>query len=820
MRSDSSLRHRDGQVFMIPRFILVFALSSSLCAQVPDLYDMDTLRDVYLQFDQVDWWSQLESHYGTDQNIAADMTVDGVTYEDVGVRFRGATSYYQLPPQGVQGWEKKSFNVELDAFVPGQDVYGYDSLNFNNGFHDPLFLREPLTYYVMRQHGVAPKANWIRLWLNGSYWGVYINVQQPNKDMMKEWFRSNDGNRYRGVPTTGAFDDGRCAYRWLGADVQEYLAAYQAKQGDGLDLMNLCDVLENTASGALQSVLTDVLNVDSFFRYAAVMNVTTQTDSYLRFGKDHFLYMDEVHGDGSVFPFDVNEAMQESVTLSPTEYTTDPFRPAFTETLQFADWAARYRAHMDAVLTHTFNPTELTPVAQHYHAMIAADVASDSKKIYSTQAFQQNLDSDVDVLGPWTIFGAPTVTVPGLVPFIAARHAFLSTHPEIVASRADLSALAHTPAMPAPGQAIQVTVVASPNAASVDLWWRDVGKFEAVPMFDDGAHGDGAAGDGVWGATLPGQSPGTLLDYYVEAKTATGAARFEPHTAELERSCPHVLVDWPVVPSVIVINEFLAQNQTGDVDEHGQHEDWVELHNTSAQTIDVGGMALSDTLQRPKWELPIGTTIAPFGFLRVWCDEDGRQGPLHANFKLSARGEEIVLFQVGGQAIHERVVFGQQYVDVSTGRLLDGGSAWGTFPVPSGGVPNEPTACGQRRYGAIDPTEHGVSLGLTGPLQPGTTLAYSMSGGPQSGLAWLLLGFAPDAIDLGPVGLEDVTLLLSPLTIATSVAMTTDAQGAAAFDLAIPNVPAAVSQRLYAQAIAARVAGFDGSRAIEARICP
>ena len=198
---------------MSMRSCLVAATLAALCsapllrAQVPDLYDMNTVRDVYFTFSQPDYWTQLTNNYAPEINIAANLTVDGRTYPNVGVRFRGNTSYTQLPV----GSQKKSFNVELDWMVPGQDIHGYDHLNFNNGFHDPTFLREPLTYMVMRRHGVAPKANWIRLWINGQYWGIYINAQQPNKDMMKEWFRSNDGNRYRGFPTSGTFGNGRCA---------------------------------------------------------------------------------------------------------------------------------------------------------------------------------------------------------------------------------------------------------------------------------------------------------------------------------------------------------------------------------------------------------------------------------------------------------------------------------------------------------------------------------------------------------------------------------------------------------------------------------
>ncbi|MCA8976276.1 MAG: CotH kinase family protein, partial [Planctomycetes bacterium] len=605
-------------------------------------------------------------------------------------------------------------------------------------------------------------------------------------------------------------------YTWLGTTVANYFSAYRVRQGDCLDLMHMCDVLNNTPAGTLQSVLTDVFNVDSFYRYAAVMNVTTQTDSYLESGKDHFLYIDEVHGDGTTLPFDLNEGLAGSTTLTPTYFTTNVYRPAFTKTLQFADWTERYKAHLKAVIDHTFNPTHLTPLVQQWHAMIYNDVVADTKKVYTTAAFQQNLNSPVTIQGG----GPGNTTVPGLVPFIQGRYSYLATNSYLNAPRAALTNLTHTPAQPTPSQPITITVAASGLATGVNLWWRQIGKFARAPMFDDGAHGDGAANDGTWGAQLPAQAPGALIDYYVEAVTATGAASYEPHTAELELACPHIAIDWPQLPSPIVINEFLAQNQTGAVDESFQHEDWLELYNTSSTAVNVGGMWLTDNLALLKWQIPANTIIAAHDVLRVWCDEDGTQGPLHANFKLASGGEEIGLFNAAGTAIHDHVTFGQQYVDVSTGRLFDGQLPWVTFPAPTHLATNTPAVCGQRTYGALDPAQHGVGLSLGGTLRIGTTATYAIADGPANGTAVAAMSLFVDYVDLGVFGVSGETYLLSPLATVVPAVLSLDGSGASSWNLAIPNNAVFVGLPLYAQVLTAAGTQYDSSQAIELRICP
>lgn len=792
-------------------------LATTLSAQVPDLYEPSVVRDVYLSFSQTNWWSQLTTNYASDTNLAATLVVDGITYPNVGVRFRGNTSYTMLPTQPNQGWEKKSFNIEMDWLVPGQDIYGYDHLNLNNGFHDPTFLREFLTYYVMRRHGVAPKCNFVRLFLNGALWGLYINVQQPNKDMMKEWFRSNDGNRYRCFPTSGGFNNGRCAYTQLSPNTAaSYLSAYQAKQGDGTDLMNLCTVLNATTTATPQTTLTSVFSVDAFLRYAAVMNVSGTLDSYLESGKDHFLYIDDVHGDGTTFPFDLNESWEGATTLAPDYNTTNTFRPGFTKTLQFADWQQRYKAHLAAIVAQTFNPTHLTPLVQQYHAMIAPYVTADPKKIYTTAQFTTNLNSSVTISNP----PAGSATLVGLVPYIQARSSFLASHAYVAASRATLSNLTHSPTQPNPTQAITFTVQASAVATGVNLYWRRIGAFQKVAMFDDGLHGDGLAADGTWGVSIAAQQPGALVDYYVEARTATGAASYEPYTAETERYCPKVQIDWPVVASPVVINEFCAQNTTGPVDENSQHEDWIELYNTSAQTVDLSGKWLSDSLVVLKFQFPVGTTILPFGTLRVWADEDGTQGPLHANFKLSTSGESVAFYDSNGLALHEQFPYGPQTADVSTGRLHDGGSVWVTFPSPTPLASNDLASCGQRRYRAQALGVHGASMTATGTLQVGTTITYPVTGGPSNGIGVIAIALDGDHLDVSGLGFGNETLLLSPLTLIVPAAFLLDATGAGAWTFPVPAGPYAgikvPSQVFTLDALGA----WDSSNAVEVVLCP
>lgn len=70
-------------------------------------------------------------------------------------------------------------------------------------------------------------------------------------------------------------------------------------------------------------------------------------------------------------------------------------------------------------------------------------------------------------------------------------------------------------------------------------------------------------------------------------------------------------------PSGIVLNEVLASNRSGRLDEQGNTSDWLELSNRGSKAVSLDGYHLSDDPSNPlKWKLP-PDVIAPGGFYVV-----------------------------------------------------------------------------------------------------------------------------------------------------------------------------------------------------------
>ena len=89
--------------------------------------------------------------------------------------------------------------------------------------------------------------------------------------------------------------------------------------------------------------------------------------------------------------------------------------------------------------------------------------------------------------------------------------------------------------------------------------------------------------------------------------------------------------------------------KNGPGDEVGEKEDWIELYNKSASTVNLSGYYITDNVSNiKKWQLPEGTLLPANKYLILWCDEDQEQGSFHTNFKLSASGETILLSDAAG----------------------------------------------------------------------------------------------------------------------------------------------------------------------------
>jgi hypothetical protein len=416
----------------------------SYSATVP-LYDMGTIRTLFLQFEANDWEQELAAFNNTDVEVPATAVVDGQTFNDVGIHFRGMSSYFMVP----EG-RKRSLNVSFDFVNDKQTLGGYKTLNLLNANSDPTFLRGVLYTEIASHYIPVPKMNYMRVVINGENWGLYLNAQQFNRDFTRDFFKSTGGARWKVPGSPG----GRAGFNYLGENVADYKALYQITSKNDprawADLIHMFKVLNETPADRLAAELGPLLDIDGALKFLALDVALVNTDGFWTRASDYSIYQDE-KGTFHVLPHDLNEGLGVEEggpggrrgggpppgfdpggfpgrpggpgapggpgggpgfgpppggargfggrgggpDLDPLVGLDDDTKALRSKLLAVPAFRAKYLAYVRDIAEHWLDWKTLGPIAQKYHDLIAADVKADTRKMYRTVEFESGVNGSL-----------------------------------------------------------------------------------------------------------------------------------------------------------------------------------------------------------------------------------------------------------------------------------------------------------------------------------------------------------------------------------------------------------------------------------------
>lgn len=633
-------------------------------------YARDTIQVIDITFAQSNWDYMLDTaKMGSDGYIlATQCVINGVVFDSVGVKYKGNSSY-------DSSRAKNPLHIELDYIHGNADYQGFDNIKLGNGFADPSAVREVLAFSILGNYMDAPRSNFARVTINGSYYGLFSNTESIDKDFLSTHFYSQNNSFFKCNPQnvlSGQVPN----LLYLGQDSANYYSRYEIKSIYAWkDLIALCDTLANSPAS-----IDTVIDVDRVLWMLAFNNALVNLDSYTgAFAQNYYLYRDDNRQFVPVI-WDLNmcfgsftstgtgvlsvSGMQQ---MTPLLHATYGARPLIVKLLADSTYNRMYIAHMRTMMSEFVGNGSYLTLGQNLQTLIDSSMQAETVPIYPYASFQQNLN-------------ATASGVVGISTLMAARDTYLNSTPQFTAAQPSISGVAASPATPALNSAVYVTATIT-NAAQAWLGFRDqvYKRFYRVPMYDDGQHQDGAAGDNVFGASFTASS--AQMQYYIYAQN-TNAGLFSPQRAEHEFYSLTVATTTPQAGEV-VINEFVASNASGSVNEAGNHEDWIELYNRTATPFSLTGLYLSDDAANVfKSPLP-DVIIPPYSYLIVWADGNASTAQYaHCNFKLSAAGELIYLSNASGTLL-DSVVFGAQTADVSFGRCPNGTGAFQSFNPPT-----------------------------------------------------------------------------------------------------------------------------------------
>ncbi|NNE34365.1 MAG: T9SS type A sorting domain-containing protein, partial [Rhodothermales bacterium] len=617
-----------------------------------------------------------------------------VAVDSVGFRLRGNTS---------RDAAKKSYKVSFNRFRVGGEFFDLEKLNLNGEHNDPTIMRAKASWDFFNSIGVpASRANHVKLYINGEYFGVYLNVEHVDEKFLDRHFGNSEGNLYKCLWPADLDYLGSSADAYRPTDDSRRPYDLKLKDDDQAaydDLARLITVINRTEDARFVDELEKILDVNGFLRAHAATVLLGSWDSYWFLKNNFYLYFDPDTDRFEYIPFDFDNVMGVwwDGILQGMDWTTrdvyewghpNESRPLLERILATPALRDRYTFYMRRLLQGAFSRGSMESGILRRRDAIAELADQDP---YRPLDYGFSMDDFRDgYLGP---LPSHSHVVEGVLPFIDKRALSALSQFDRINVAPIISDLSVTPLSTLPLGSVEFALrVEDEQLDVVELhYWLGSPVENTVPMTRDED-----LGPDMFSARIQAQETAGFIDYRVEAVDELGQRTVTRlHTMRVGNAIP------------LYINEFMASNQTTIQDPANEYDDWFELYNGSAEPIALAGLFATDTLGIPfKWAMP-DTTIPAGSYLVIWADEDGMQGPTHANFRLARGGEVIAIFDAAG-AVVDSVSFGMQTPDVSFGRLPDGGSDFASFTTPTPGSANSANV-------GVDPTplpRHEIDIAL------------------------------------------------------------------------------------------------------------
>ena len=358
------------------------------------VFDDSRVRRVDISLTSADWdamWADPEEKL----TIPADAVIFGERLENVGFRMRGQ---FSLRMSG----EKKPWKIDTDYYVDGQEFNNLRQLMFLNNIGDASMIQEKLAYDAMHFAGV-PSSNvcFVELWIDlkdddqpSTFWGVYTMVERVDKKFLANRFgRDYDyGNLYKASHA----ERGPMNLVYYGATITDYptqggLYAYgketNEEQADYTDIIYLMYVIDGVTYATPEdfaAALEKVLNVDTFLRYMAVVNMLGNWDSYPYTGNNYYLFFNAGTGRFEWIPWDLTWGGDTRHPLFERgESELVDRAPLFDRVFEVERYRVRYAGYLDLLARYWFTEANISSLASKYHNMIAPFVAQgDGDKMY------------------------------------------------------------------------------------------------------------------------------------------------------------------------------------------------------------------------------------------------------------------------------------------------------------------------------------------------------------------------------------------------------------------------------------------------------
>ena len=335
-----------------------------------------------------------------EEYMICDVVIDGEIVGNVGIRAKGNNSLHLTSKYDSLRY---SFKIKFNEYSSGFSYQGLDVLSLNASFQDNTYMKDYMTYDMMRYIGIpSPLCSYVYLTVNGEDLGLYVAVEEIEMSFARRNFGTNHGNLYKPDYMSLNDENSDVALIYTNDEFENYNNIWrEAKQKiNAADKHRLINALKTLDSG---TNLESAVDIDMVMRYMAIQAFTLNFDSYLgRTGHNYYLY--EENGRLMMLPWDYNLAYAtyalgiKNPINDSTMFVNFPIhtpyygetmikRPMFHNLMKHDDYFNLYNAHFDHFISTYFESGYFTNKLQSTVEMIAPYVQEDPTKFCSYDDF-------------------------------------------------------------------------------------------------------------------------------------------------------------------------------------------------------------------------------------------------------------------------------------------------------------------------------------------------------------------------------------------------------------------------------------------------
>jgi spore coat protein CotH len=224
----------------------------------------------------------------------ANITVNGVRYEDVGIRKKG--SFGSMDPV------RPGLVVKLDEYHAHDGIAGLKRLTLNNNKQDTALVSQPLSYSLFRKAGLpAPRVAFVKLLVNGEAMGVYSHVETVDANFLEDNFGSSSGVMYEGTFPTDFYAD----------RLSRFETQLNKKADDRKQLTKFAELLSAPPEDVVDQV-GQFIDLEQFYKYWALESLIGFWDGYAGNQNNFFLYANPKTGKFDFVPWGADFALTNS----------------------------------------------------------------------------------------------------------------------------------------------------------------------------------------------------------------------------------------------------------------------------------------------------------------------------------------------------------------------------------------------------------------------------------------------------------------------------------------------------------------------------